>query len=190
MDKDGSLTDIQSLRKRARLNIEEGAVTAGYGANRAAVLKLLNGALATEIVCVLRYRRHHFMARGIQSKSIADEFLAHSNEEQGHADRLADRIVQLGGSPDFSPEGLASRSHAEYVEGVTLTDMIREDLVAERIAIDSYRDFIRYLADKDPTTRSLLESILAVEEQHADELADLLQDMPSMPGTKPRAVAR
>jgi len=179
MDRQNFPTDVQTLRKRARRHIEEGAVTPGYGADRATVLKLLNESLATEIVCVLRYRRHHFMAKGIQSKSIADEFLAHSNEEQGHADQLAERIVQLGGEPDFSPEGLASRSHAEYVEGATLLDMIREDLVAERIAIDSYRDFIRYLDDQDPTTRRMLESILAVEEQHADELADLLQDAPS-----------
>src|SRR5438067_3781532 len=189
MDKKMDMTDVQALRKRARQHIDEGAVTAGYGADREMVLALLNDALATEIVCVLRYRRHHFMARGIQSKGIADEFLAHSNEEQGHADQLAERIVQLGGEPDFSPNGLAARSHAEYVAGVTLVDMIREDLVAERIAIDSYRGFIRYLADKDPTTRRMLESILAVEEQHADELADLLQDvgLPSGLAAKTRA---
>jgi len=170
--------DVQTLRKRARQHIDAGAVTSGYGADRETVLKLLNGSLATEIVCVLRYRRHHFMARGIQSKSIADEFLLHSNEEQGHADQLAERIVQLGGEPNFSPEGLAGRSHAEYVEGATLLDMIKEDLVAERIAIDSYRGFIQYLGDKDPTTKRMLASILAVEEEHADELADLLQEVP------------
>ena len=164
----------QALRERARRHIEQGAVTSGYGADREAVLKLLNDSLATEIVCVLRYRRHHFMARGIESKSIADEFLLHSNEEQGHADQLAERIVQLGGEPDFSPQGLAGRSHAQYVEGTTLLDMIKEDLIAERIAIDSYRGAIQYLGDKDPTTRRMLESILAVEEGHADELADLL----------------
>lgn len=167
--------DVQDLRRRARQHLDEGAVTSGYGADRTAVLKLLNDSLATEIVCVLRYRRHHFMAKGIQSKGIADEFLAHSNEEQGHADRLADRIVQLGGEPDFSPETLLSRSHAEYVAGATLLDMIKEDLIAERIAIDSYRGIIRYLGDKDPTTRRLLEEILAVEEKHADEMADLLE---------------
>jgi bacterioferritin len=129
---------------------------------------------------MLRYRRHHFMAKGIHSRSIADEFLAHSNEEQGHADLIAERIVQLGGEPDFAPAGLTGRSHAQYVEGAALPDMVKEDLVAERIAIDSYRDFIGYLGDKDPTTRRMLESILAVEEQHADELADLLRqaDMP------------
>ena len=176
MDQASVLTDIQALRKRARQHLEEGAVTSGYSADRETVLKQLNASLATELVCVLRYRRHHFMAKGIQSQGIAAEFLAHSNEEQGHADILAERIVQLGGEPDFSPTGLAARSHAEYIAGTTLTDMIREDLVAERIAIDSYRGFIQYLGDKDPTTRRLLENILSVEEQHADELADLLQD--------------
>jgi bacterioferritin len=182
-----NVTDVQALRKRARQHIDEGAVTSGYGADRATILELLNDSLATEIVCVLRYRRHHFMARGIQSKTVADEFLAHSNEEQGHADQLAERIVQLGGEPDFSPDGLSSRSLAEYVEGATLLDMIKEDLVAERIAIDSYRDIIRYLHDKDPTTRRLLESILAVEEQHADELADLMHDAHTGPEAKPLA---
>lgn len=172
------LTDVQTLRQRARQHPEAGAVTAGYNADRKTVLKLLNDSLATEIVCVLRYRRHHFMVRGIHSQTVAAEFLAHSDAEQGHADQIAERIVQLGGAPNFSPEGLASRSHAEYVEGVTLADMIKEDLVAERIAIDSYRDFILYLGDQDPTTRRLLESILAVEEEHADELADLMQVMP------------
>ncbi len=140
---------------------------------------MLNESLATEIVCMLRYRRHHFMARGIQSQTVAAEFLAHSTEEQGHADQLATRIVQLGGEPDFSPATLLSRSHAEYVEGVTLSDMIRENLVAERVAIDSYRHFIAYLRDQDPTTRRMLEFILAVEEEHADDLADLLQLLPA-----------
>ncbi len=190
MDKETNLTDVKTLRQRARQHIDDGAVTSGYSADRETVLKLLNDSLATEIVCVLRYRRHHFMAKGIQSKSIADEFLAHSNEEQGHADQLAERIVQLGGEPDFSPQGLVSRSHAEYVEGTTLMDMIKEDLIAERIAIDSYRDIIQYLGDKDPTTRRMLESILAVEEQHADELADLVQDVPSEPMAQPRAVGK
>src|SRR5205085_3648380 len=159
--------------------IEEGAVTPGYSADRAAVLKRLNDALATELVCVLRYRRHHFMAKGIDSKGVAPEFLVHSNEEQGHADQLAARIVQLGGQPDFSPDSLTGRSHAEYIEGATLPEMIRENLVAERIAIDSYRGFLQYLGDKDPTTQRMLEGILAVEEKHADELADLLLDVPS-----------
>ena len=178
MNKNTVLTDVETLRKQARVHIEQGAVTAGYSADRAEVIRLLNDALATEIVCVLRYRRHHFMARGIVAKSIADEFLIHSNEEQGHADQLAGRIVQLGGEPDFSPDSLTSRSHAEYVEGVTLSDMIRENLVAERIAIDSYRHAIESLGNDDPTTCRLLESILAVEEEHADELADLLTQVP------------
>ena len=178
MKSQSALIDIAKLRQRARHHAEEGAVTAGYGADRKMVLKLLNDSLATEIVCVLRYRRHHFMARGIHSQAVAGEFLAHSNEELAHADQLAERIVQLGGAPDFAPDTLIGRSHAEYVEGATLSDMIKENLVAERIAIDSYRAFIAYLGDQDPTTRRLLESILAVEEEHADDLADLLQVMP------------
>lgn len=173
------LTDIKILRKRARQHIEQGAVTPGYGANLDTVVKLLNAALATELVCVLRYRRHHFMAAGINAQSVAAEFLLHANEEQAHADQLAQRIVQLGGAPDFSPEGLASRSHAEYVEGENLLDMIREDLVAERIAIDSYREMIAYLGTKDSTTRRMLEGILAMEEEHADDLVGLLEEMGS-----------
>jgi bacterioferritin len=176
-----AFTDIKALRAQARKHIEEGAVTVGYSADRAMVLKLLNDALATEIVCVLRYRRHHFMARGIHAKSVGDEFLAHSNEEQGHADMLAERIVQLGGEPDYSPDGLTSRSHAEYVEGSSLAEMIKEDLVAERIAIDSYRELIQYLGNQDPTTSQMLKKILAVEENHADELADLLVGLPQHP---------
>lgn len=170
--------DITELRKSARQRMEEGAVTAGYCADLKAVIAMLNDALATELVCVLRYRRHHFMASGIHSHATAAEFLVHSNEEQGHADRLAERIVQLGGEPDFAPDSLTRRSHAEYVEGATLNEMIRENLVAERIAIDSYRHAIESLGDDDPTTRRLLESILAVEEEHADELADLLTQVP------------
>ena len=189
MARDSSLTDVKTLRTRARLHIDEGSVTAGYAADREAVLKLLNASLATELVCVLRYRRHHFMARGIQSQSIAQEFLEHSIEEQGHADQIAERIVQLGGAPDFAPDGLAGRSHAEYVEGDSLVSMIREDLVAERIAIDSYREIIQYLGDQDSTTRRMLEDILAVEEQHADELADLLVALPEAAGKSRRPVA-
>ncbi|HTH73192.1 MAG TPA: ferritin-like domain-containing protein [Trinickia sp.] len=173
------LSDVQAIRKRAREHIEEGAVTAGYQADREAVLKLLNDALATEIVCTLRYRRHYFMAKGIHSKGIADEFLQHSNEEQQHADQIAERIVQLGGEPNFSPQGLLARSHAEYVEGASLVDMIKEDLVAERVAIDSYREIIQFLGEKDPTSRRIMESILAVEEEHADDMADLLTGLPS-----------
>jgi bacterioferritin len=172
------LTDVTTLRVQARAHIDQGAVTAGYSADRSEVIKLLNDALATELVCVLRYRRHHFMARGIHAKSTADEFLIHSNEEQGHADLLAQRIVQLGGEPDFSPDSLNGRSHAEYIEGVSLVDMIRENLVAERIAIDSYRELIAWLGHQDPTTSHLLKQILTVEEEHADELADLLTGLP------------
>lgn len=179
MNSKAALTNVETLRKQARTHIEQGAVTAGYSADRSEVIKLLNDALATEIVCVLRYRRHHFMARGIVAKSIADEFLMHSNEEQGHADQLAGRIVQLGGEPDFSPDSLSGRSHAEYVAGKTLVEMIKEDLVAERIAIDSYRELIVYLGDQDPTTSQMLKGILAVEEEHADELADLLEGLPA-----------
>lgn len=170
-----SIIDVQALRRQARQQVADGAVTAGYKADRETVIKLLNEALATEIVCVLRYRRHCFMARGITSRSVADEFLEHSNEEQEHADRIAERIVQLDGEPDFSPQNLAARSHAEYVEGTSLEDMIAEDLVAERIAIDSYRGMIQYFGDQDPTSRRMMEEILAKEEEHAEELADLVQ---------------
>jgi bacterioferritin len=171
------LTDIQTLRARARKHIEDGAVTAGYKADRTTVIKLLNEALATELVCILRYKRHYFMAAGINADSVAQEFLQHANEEQQHADQIATRIVQLRGEPNFSPDGLSTRSHAEYVEGEDLVDMIREDLVAERIAIDSYGDMIRYIGDKDITTRRMLEGILAMEEEHADDLANLLEDL-------------
>ena len=171
------LTDIKTLRERARQHIENGAVTEGYGADRETVIKLLNEALATEIVCVLRYRRHYFMAAGINAEGVAAEFLQHSNEEQGHADQLAQRIVQLKGEPNLNPEGLLTRSHAEYVEGETLTDMIKEDLVAERIAIDSYREMITYFGNGDPTSRRMMEGILAVEEEHADDLVTLLEHM-------------
>jgi bacterioferritin len=171
------LTDIKTLRERARQHIENGAVTEGYKADRETVVKLLNEALATEIVCVLRYKRHYFMATGIHAEGVAAEFLEHANDEQGHADQLAQRIVQLQGAPNFNPEGLLMRSHAEYVEGTTLTDMIKEDLVAERIAIDSYREMIQYFGNEDPTSRRLLEGILAVEEEHADDLVSLLENM-------------
>jgi bacterioferritin len=171
------LSDIQTLRRRAREHIAQGAVTPGYHADRDVVLRLLNEALATEIVCVLRYKRHYFMAQGIHAEGVAAEFLEHANDEQQHADQIAARITQLGGEPDFSPEGLVSRSHAEYVEGGTLEDMIKEDLVAERIAIDSYREIIAYLGEKDPTSRRLMEEILAKEEEHADDLANLLEDL-------------
>ena len=169
------LTDVKTLRKRARQHIERGAVTDGYTADRETVLKLLNEALATEIICVLRYRRHYFMASGLEAQSVAAEVLQHANEEQGHADQIAARIVQLGGEPNFSPDGLSTRSHAEYVEGSDLIDMIKEDLVAERIAIDSYREMVTYCGNEDPTTRRMLEGILAVEEEHAEDLVSMLQ---------------
>jgi bacterioferritin len=168
------LSDIESIRRRARERLDEGAVTPSYGADRKAVLAMLNAALATELVCTLRYRRHYFMADGAVAEAVRPEFLVHSQQELEHADRIADRIVQLGGEPDFDPAGLAERSHAEYREGRSLEEMIREDLVAERIAIESYREMIDYLQEKDHTTRRLLEEILAVEEEHAEELSSLL----------------
>src|SRR5437868_12856723 len=171
------LSDIQTLRKRAREHIAQGAVTPGYHADREVVLKLLNEALATEIICTLRYKRHYYMAKGIHAESVASEFLEHAQEEQQHADQIAERITQLGGAPDFSPDGLSSRSHAEYVEGNSLEEMIKEDLIAERIAIDSYREMISYLGEEDPTSRRLMEEILAKEEEHADDLANLLEDL-------------
>ncbi|GJL70461.1 MAG: bacterioferritin [Nitrospirales bacterium] len=173
------LTDVKTLRKRAREHIEKGAVTPGYAADRDTVIKLLNEALATELVCVLRYKRHYYMASGIHAQSVAAEFLQHANEEQGHADQLAERIVQLGGEPNLSPDGMLMRSHSEYVEGTSLVDMIREDLVAERIAIDSYREVINYLGTNDSTSRRMLEGILAIEEEHADDLVSLLEEMGS-----------
>jgi len=166
--------DVKRVREDARRNMDQGPVTEGYGADRDTVLKLLNDALATELVCVLRYKRHYFMAKGIESESVAAEFAEHATEEQEHADRLAARIVQLGGEPDFAPQTLAARSHSEYREGTDLTDMIRENLVAERIAIETYREIIRYLGDGDTTTRRIFEEILAVEEEHADDMTDLL----------------
>jgi len=175
--KQSFLTDVKTLRARARKHIQEGAVTPGYRADVKTVIKILNEALATEIICVLRYRRHHFMATGIHAQSVAMEFLEHANEEQAHADQIAERIVQLGGAPDFSPNSLTARSHAEYVEGGSLVEMIREDLVAERIAIDSYAEMIRYVNNDDPTTRRMLESILAMEEKHADDLVTLLEEL-------------
>ena len=177
-DKQPFLTDVKTLRARARQHIADGAVTEGYGGNTETAVELLNTALATEIICVLRYKRHYYMARGIHSGAVAAEFLEHAGEEQEHADRIAERIVQLGGAPDFAPDSLSARSHSEYVEGNTLVDMIKEDLVAERIAIDSYRDMIRYFAPFDSTTRTMLEEITATEEEHADDLADLLQNLP------------
>src|SRR6476661_2956829 len=173
------LTDVATLRQRARQHIKEGAVTSNYGADPKLVCKVLNEALATEIVCVLRYKRHYFMAQGIASDSVKAEFLEHATEEQEHADRISERIVQLGGEPDLNPDTLTKRSHAEYVEGESLVDMLREDLVAERIAIESYREIAEWLHGKDSTTKRLMEEILAVEEEHADDIKSMLAGMKS-----------
>lgn len=170
----GKFTPVEQLRKQARENVKAGAVTEGYNGDKEAVIKMLNEALATELVCVLRYRKHYFMAKGLDSEPVAEEFLAHSNEEQGHADKIALRITQLGGDPDFNPDRLTQKSHAEYKDVKTLKEMVFENLVAERIAIDSYREMIQFVAGCDPTTRRMLEEILEVEEEHADELADLI----------------
>lgn len=175
------LTDVETLRRRAREHIDQGPVTDAYGADRARVVGVLNEVLATEIVCVLRYKRHYYMAEGLSSGPVAQEFLQHATEEQGHADLVAARIVQLQGEPDFNPATLTTRSHAEYVEGESLVDMIREDLVAERVAIASYQEIVRWLGEGDPTTRRLIEDILAVEEEHADDLLTLLKEMGGPP---------
>lgn len=171
------LTDIEEIRRRARENLDQGPITAAYGADRERVIEVLNTVLATELVCVLRYKRHYFTATGINAAPAAAEFLQHATEEQMHADQVATRIVQLQGQPDFDPEGLATRSHAEYDASDDLIDMIREDLVAERIAIQSYQEIARWLGDKDPTTRVMIEGILATEEEHADDLLSLMEDL-------------
>jgi bacterioferritin len=171
------LTDIETLRARARANIEQGPITDAYGADRERVIDVLNEALATELVCVLRYKRHYFTATGLNAAPVAAEFLQHATEEQGHADQIALRITQLQGEPNFDPEGLATRSHAEYDDSLDLLAMVREDLVAERVAIESYSEIIRWLGDKDTTTRRMLEDILSVEEEHADDLSSILAEM-------------
>jgi bacterioferritin len=171
------LTDVKEIRRRARKNIEKGAVTSGYRADVKQVVAVLNEVLATEIVCVLRYKRHYFTANGIHAQAVAAEFLQHANEEQGHADAVAQRIVQLGGSPNLNPEGLATRSHSQYDEKASIVEMLREDLVAERIAIETYSEIVRWLGNDDPTTRTLIEGILKVEEEHADDLSTLLQTL-------------
>jgi bacterioferritin len=168
------INQIQEIRDRARKQISDGAVTGDYPLDRKQVVGILNEALATEIVCVLRYKFHYFMASGIHSQSVKEEFKEHAAEEQEHADRIAERIKQLGGKPEMNPATLTSRSHSEYKEGTSLADMIREDLIAERIAIESYREIIQFLGDKDPTSKRLMEQILAKEEEHADDMADLL----------------
>lgn len=171
------LTDVQTLRDRARKQIEQGPITSAYGADRERVIEVLNEALATELVCILRYKRHYFTATGLDAEPVAQEFLQHATEEQDHADRIATRITQLQGSPNFDPEGLASRSHSEYDASAGLIEMITEDLVAERVAIESYSEIVKWLGDDDPTTRRLLEDILAVEEEHADDLIGFLGDL-------------
>jgi bacterioferritin len=173
------LSDSATLRRRARQDVGSGAVTPGYEADRETVLRLLNEALATELVCTLRYRRHYFMATGLEAESVREEFLEHAQEELEHAHRIAARIVQLDGEPDFDPRRLAERSYAEYVAADSLESMMREDLVAERIAIDSYREMIGYIGSRDPTTRRLLEEVLANEEEHAEDLVSLLNGVAS-----------
>ena len=174
---EAQLTDVATLRSRARKNVENGAVTEGYDADRKEIIRLLNESLATELVCVLRYKRHYFMASGLKASIAADEFLEHATQEAEHADKLAERIVQLGGEPEFNPDLLSKNSHAQYVAGSNLKEMVYEDLVAERIAVDSYREIIQYIGDKDPTTRRIFEDILAQEEEHADDMADILQGL-------------
>jgi len=171
------LSDIEAIRARAREHIEHGPITESYGADRKRVIDVLNEVLATELVCVLRYKRHYYTATGINSGPVAAEFLEHANEEQQHADMVAHRIVQLGGEPDFSPEGLATRSHSEYDASSDLLQMVREDLVAERVAITSYQEIVRWLSDGDPTTRRVIEEILEQEEEHADDLLTIIQRM-------------
>ncbi|CAM3953283.1 MULTISPECIES: ferritin-like domain-containing protein [Pseudomonas] len=171
------LTDVKTLRERARQHVEQGAVTEGYSADREKILRLLNESLATEWVCALRYKRHYYMASGIKASVAADEFLEHATQELEHADKLAERIVQLGGEPDLNPDNLSKNSHAQYVAGSNLKEMVLEDLIAERIAIDSYREIIQYIGESDPTTRRIFEDILAQEEEHADDMADLLQGL-------------
>jgi bacterioferritin len=169
------VTDLTKLRERARRHMEHGAVTESYKGDVKAVIRVLNEVLATELVCALRYRRHYYMASGIQAESVKGEFLQHAQEEEQHADWVAVRIVQLNGSPNLNPEGLATRSHSEYQEGSDLISMIKEDLVAERIAIESYSEIIRWLGNDDVTTRTLMEGILKVEEEHADDLKSMLE---------------
>lgn len=174
MSKTEFVSDIEGIRKRARQNIENGAVTGGYKADKNLVIKILNEALATELMCVLRYKFHHLMAKGINSEPVAAEFLEHANEEQMHADSIAARIVQLGGAPDLNPETLTKRSHSQYAHSTNLIEMIKENLIAERIAIDTYRDIIKFLGEDDSTSRRLMEQILEKEEEHADDMANLL----------------
>lgn len=171
------VTDLAAIRERARQSIEDGAVTGGYKADRQQVIRVLNEALATELVCTMRYKRHYYMARGIMSDSVKAEFLEHAGEEQEHADWIAERITQLGGEPDYDPATLLDRSHSEYAPGTNLQSMIREDLIAERIAIETYSEIIRWLGDDDPVSRKLMVDILKVEEEHADDMSNLLSQI-------------
>jgi len=171
------LTDVATLRRNARSHLEEGPITDSYGADRERVIAVLNEVVATELVCVLRYKRHYYMAEGLNSGPVAQEFLQHANDEQGHADMVAARIIQLQGEPDFNPATLVARSHAEYVPGTDLVDMIKEDLVPARVPVSSYQEIIRWLGDADTTTRRILEAILAVEEEHAEDLLTLLTNI-------------
>ena len=172
------LTDVQTLRKRAREHMDKGPITDAYGADRDRVIQVLNEVVATEIVCYLRYKRHYFTATGLNATAAAAEFLQHATDELGHSDQLATRIVQLQGEPDFNPDVLSKRSHAEYVEGNSLTEMVKEDLVAERVAIASYQEIVRWLGNDDPTTRTMIEQILTVEEEHAEDMLNLLDEIP------------
>ncbi len=172
------ISDIATLRERAKARLGDGAVTASYPEDRETIVRLLNEALATELVCVLRYKRHYYAAKGIHAKVAATEFLEHAAEEQAHADLIAERITQLGEDPNFDPDGLATRSHSEYNTATDLRTMLESDLVAERIAIESYREMIAYVGDRDPTTRRMLEGILGNEEHHAEDLVDLLAGFP------------
>ena len=176
---EAKLSTVNDLRARARQEVSQGAVTPAYGADPEKVCELLNTALATELLCALRYKRHYYMATGMASEAVKQEFLEHANQESDHADKLAERIVQLGGEPDFNPANIAKRSHAEYVEGNSLREMIYEDLVAERIAIQSYTELVRFLHEKDPVTHALVREILAVEEEHAEDMVSLLQGLPA-----------
>lgn len=175
--REARLSTTSELRERARRSLDEGAVTPSYSADRNKVIELLNHALATELVCVLRYKHHYYVAEGLPAEAIKQEFLEHANEEQQHADQIAERIIQLGGDPNFNPADLAERSHAEYGSGKALTEILRDDLVAERVAIQSYTEMIRYIGDDDPTTKRMLEQILSAEEQHAEEISSMLANL-------------
>ena len=171
------VADIEAIRARAREHMMDGAITSAYKADRERVLEVLNEVLATEIVCTLRYKSHYYLATGMYKQPVAAEFLQHAAEEQEHADLICERITQLGGQPNLNPAGLADRSHSEYRGGASLRDLVKEDLVAERIAVETYSEIIRWLGDDDPTTRRVMETILSTEEEHATDMLDLLDRM-------------